>query len=531
MAGRHCVLPVSSEQTEPPTNLGTRDLKDAPSAAGSRCPQRRNPLRRVSKPITTVPQGLQRSALRGLAIALACERRNDSDMNHMKSSMMTTSALNRGGRLVVIVLVSMAAMSWTVAHAQPVFVPPVQYGDRVTTVEQASTNWVGSVAGPPLQAPEAQPTDRPLQLGPFRFHPHLGYQVAYGDGILLGLGNEGTTTLHTVLPGMFVQMGPYWDLDFTAAINRYSNAEFNNNEAFYLALHGHIPREKWLMDFGYQGAATEQPQSEVGQSVKQNAHRATASGIYNYQTRLSLELSGAFDARFAEEFSDYNTLSTLEWLNYQVSERTALGLGAGAGYTATQDGPDAVFEQLLGRVVWTPGSKFSFQASGGLQFQQFNGSGTTNVTITNLVSTNIVFTRLPARSGTEVTPIFGATVTYKLFEETSLFVSANRLIGVAYEENQWTDTTAFSAGVRQRLFGHISLEVVPSLNFTKYESTLEGVSVRREDEYFAVYAGLSTVLFRKLNALVFWQYTDNDSDLAGLSYVARQIGLRLEYRY
>lgn len=452
-------------------------------------------------------------------------------MNHMKSSMRTTSALSSGGRLVVIGLVSMAALSWKVARAQPVFVPPVQYGDRVTSVEQASTNWVGSVAGPPLQAPEVQPTDRPLQLGPFRFHPHLGYQVAYGDGILLGVGNEGTTTLHTILPGIFAQMGPYWDVDFTTAINRYSNAEFNNNEAYYLALHGHIPREKWLMDFGYQGAATEQPQSEVGQTVRQNSHQATASGIYNYQTPLSLELSGAYDARFAEEFSDYNTFSTLEWLNYKVTERTALGLGGGVGYTEAQGGPDWLFEQLLGRVVWTPGSKFSIQASGGLQFQQFNGSGTTNVTITNLVSTNIVFTRLPARSGTDVTPIFGAMVTYKPFEQTSVFVSADRLIGVAYEENQWTDTTAFSAGVRQRLFGQFSLEVVPSLNFTKYESTLEGVSVTREDEYFAVYAGLRTVLFRKLDALVFWQYTDNDSDLPGLSYVARQVGLRLEYRY
>jgi hypothetical protein len=73
--------------------------------------------------------------------------------------------------------------------------------------------------------------------------------------------------------------------------------------------------------------------------------------------------------------------------------------------------------------------------------------------------------------------------------------------------------------------------VVPSYNFTKYRSTLEGVSVRREDDYFAVYAALSTVLFRKVNASVFWQYTDNDSDLPGLSFVARQVGLRVEYRY
>ena len=127
--------------------------------------------------------------------------------------------------------------------------------------------------------------------------------------------------------------------------------------------------------------------------------------------------------------------------------------------------------------------------------------------------------------------IDAATATYKMFEQTSLFISANRLIGIAYEENQLTDTTSFSAGVRQRFLGHFSLDLVPSYNFTKYKSTLEGVSVRREDDYFAFYAALSTVLFRKLHAAVFWQYSDNDSDVPGLSYVARQVGLRLEYRY
>jgi hypothetical protein len=435
------------------------------------------------------------------------------------------------GRRVVIGLAIIAAMNWTAAHAQPVFVPPVEYGDRVLSVERASTNWVGSVSGPSLQAPEAAPTDRPLQWGPFNFHPHLGYQVVHGDGVLLGVANEGKTTLHTISPGMFAQIGPYWNFDFTAAINRYSNAELNNNVGYYAALHGHIPREKWLMDFGYQGAATEQPQTQVGQTVRQNEHRATASGVYNYQTRLSFELSSAFDARFAEQFSDFSTLSTLEWVNYQVTERTSLGLGAGGGYTTVEDSPDVVFEQMQGRFIWTPAAKFSFQASGGVQFQQFNGSGTTNVTITNLVSTNIVYTRLPSRSGTEVSPIFAATATYKAFEQTSFFVSANRLIGIAYEENQLTDTTSFSAGVRQRFLGHFSLDLVPSYNFTKYKSTLEGVRVRREDDYFAFYAALSTVLFRKLHAAVFWQYSDNDSDVPGLSYVARQVGLRFEYRY
>ena len=409
-----------------------------------------------------------------------------------------------------------AAFVWTGAHAQEVFIPPVEFRDRVTTVEQASTNWLGSASAPPLQAPATGPNTRPLQVGPVRFHPHLGYQVIYGDGILQGEGNPQTTVLHTITPGAFLELGPNWNLDLTASINRYSNAELNNNEGYYLSLRGHVPLEKWLLDFGYLGNMTEQPQVETGGQTLQNTHVVTASGVYNYQTRLSLELSALMDARLAEDFSDYWTWSTLEWLNYQATSKTTLGLGAGAGYNFVDSGPDWTFEQVQGRVVWLPAAKLSVQATAGVQFQQFNGESSDGTA---------------AASGTETFPLFGAAIAYRLFEQTSLSLSANHTIGNAYEDDRFSEVTIVDAGVRQRLFEHISLDVVPAYNFRKYKSSLPGLAVEREDEYFSIYCGLSTVLFQKLNVAVFYQYTDNDSDDAGLSFVSRQVGARIEYRY
>lgn len=403
-----------------------------------------------------------------------------------------------------------------VAHAQEIFVPPVSFQDRVTTVEQASSNWVGSVSVPPLQAPASGPNTRPLAAGPFRFHPHFGYQIVSGDGILRNTNAPASTVLHTIVPGLFVEMGPNWNLDFSAGINRYSNADFNNNEAYYLALRGHIPREKWLFDFGYAGSVTEQPQIETGEQISQSAHLVNASGIYNYQTKLSVELTGTMDTRLTEGFSDYWTWSTLDWVNYQLTPRTTVGAGIGAGYSFVDPGPDSTFEQLQARAIWTPGSKFTLQASVGVQFQQFHGESETGI---------------EALSGTEAFPIFAVTAAYRPLEQTALFASASHVVGNAYQDNVFSETTAVSVGLRQRLFGQFFLDVVPAYNFRRFESSLRGPSNRRDDDYASIYAGINTVFVKKLNASVFYQYGDNSSDESQLDFHSSQVGARLEYRY
>lgn len=435
----------------------------------------------------------------------------------MTSKKRITGRLRAGGRGAAVCAAPALALCWTTAQAQPVFVPPVQYGDRVTTVEQASTNWVGSLAAPPLQAPATGPETFPLQWGPVRFHPHLGYQVVYGDGILRGPNDPETTWLHTVSPGAFFELGKYWNLDFTASFNRYSNAGFNNNESYYGALRGHIPLEKWLLDFGYAASLTDQTQIETATQTLQNSHLVTASGIYNYQTRLSLELSGALDARLAQAFNDYYTMSTLEWLNYQATSRTTLGLGVGGGYNIVKPGPDWAFEQLQGRIVWLPGEKLTIQFSGGVQFMQFDGTDRTGVT--------------NALSGTEVSPIFAAAAAYRAFEHTSLSLSANHVIGNSYEEGQFAESTTINAGLRQRFLEHLYLDVVPGYTMRDYKSTLEGVPDGREDDYFSVYAGLSTTFFKKLNVSIFYLFSDNDSDDPSFAFDSTQVGLRLDYRY
>ena len=79
-------------------------------------------------------------------------------------------------------LVPAVVFGWGAAQAQPILVPPTGQAERVPTVEQAAAAPVGTYAPPIIKRPDA-PQKYPLELGPLQFHPHLGYQVSYGDGV------------------------------------------------------------------------------------------------------------------------------------------------------------------------------------------------------------------------------------------------------------------------------------------------------------------------------------------------------------
>ena len=404
------------------------------------------------------------------------------------------------------------------AGAQNVLLPPVEISDPIPSVETASSNWVGSANAPILRRPEGE-QKYPLQLGPVRFHPHLGYQVIYGDGILRGTNNPSSTWLHTFSPGVYLELGQHWDFDFTAAINHYSNARFNDNTGLYFGLRGLLPGESWTWRFGYSGAYTEQPVIETGSQILQNSHLLTLAGLHEINARFSFEANLSPEMRLTDlsqqaepkpAISDYYTLSTMEWLNYRVTGRTTVGVGAGGGYNSAEPGVDWVYEQFKGRLVWLPGTKLSFQVNAGVQLQQYLAGGRSS----------------------EANPVFEANVVYHLFEPTTLLLTASHAVENAFLQDRFALVDAVSVAVRQRLFQQIYLTVQPAYNFREYRATRDFAAPdRRKDEYLSIYAGLSARIFKRLDATLFYQYADNSSTADGLGFHTAQSGLRLDYRY
>ncbi|HXI51568.1 MAG TPA: outer membrane beta-barrel protein [Candidatus Saccharimonadales bacterium] len=393
-------------------------------------------------------------------------------------------------------------------QAQRILVPQTEIVDLTPSVDTASSNWVGSAGAPLLMRP-AGVQNYPLELGPVHFHPHLGYSIIYGEGILRGPGDPSSTVLHTLAPGVYMNLGQHWDLDITATINRYSNASVHDNNGFYLGLRGLVPLENWIWTFGYQAGLSEEPQIETGTFTLQNTHLATASGTYSFNARYSLEVNASQDFRVTEQLTDYYTWSTLEWLNYHLTTRTTAGLGLGGGYSMAAPGVDWTFEQFQGRIVWLPGDKLSFQVSGGGQVQQFLTNG----------------------ASTHVSPIVAGAVVYHVFEPTTLSFTGRRLIENAYQSGLFDEATTASVALRQRLFRQLYLTLQPGYDLRRYREVVGDHGQTRRDEYLTFYGALSTQLFKKLSLLAFYQYGDNNSTQPGFTFHETQVGFRVDYRY
>jgi len=403
------------------------------------------------------------------------------------------------------------------AKAQQIFVPPSDTYGKPQSVEQAMESRIGSIAAPTILAPTGERV-YPLHWGKVQFFPYMSYQLQYGSDVPdrqpTGSSTNtitANTFLNTLTPGVTCTWADDWALDLNLNANVYSNSEFRNNVGYSFAIRNRAQTEDWLWNYGALASLSDQNQVETATQTLEQNYSVSVSGQYGYSTRLSLEVGLNTTARVTDQFSNFWSWDTLEWLNYKSTPKTTLGIGLGAGYNFVDPGPDTVFEQLQGRVIWLPGPKLSFQLSGGVQFQQITDGS----------------------SGNGVFPLGAAAIAYQIRDGTSLSLNASTSIGNSYYTGQIDQNAIFSFGIQQRFFKHFFLTVTPGYGFTRYLSTNPGADFQDSGDQstFFLYAGLSTVLFKKLNTSLFYQFNDSSATDASLEYNTWQVGVRVNYRY
>jgi hypothetical protein len=262
-------------------------------------------------------------------------------------------------------------------------------------------------------------------------------------------------------------------------------------------------------------SSSSQPLVETGGQTDQENYSTSISAGYQMSSAISLELGVNQNFRFVgasvttEQLSDSRDWSTMEWLSYHAWSKFAIGLGVGGGYTDVQVGSDMTSEQLQGRIQWRPGEKLSLSLNGGFEERQFLDSQTSDA----------------------LNPIFGCAVSYRLFDQTTISLNANRAVSASYFANQVTESTSISGGVRQRLLGKIFLDVNGSFGTTSYGATTSILAVSREDTYENATFRVGFSFLKDGNASIFYNWSHNSSSGNGFSYYSNQAGMELGYRF
>ena len=147
----------------------------------------------------------------------------------------------------------------------PIFgTPTVQSGPA------PATGYPGMTAAPPLagttQLAGAPPvTQLPpvplLRLGPVILHPHLDYNVSYGNSLQPLPGQQVNTVVNSISPGIFLGLGDHWGLDYTPTLRYYSSRRFQDGVDHIVNLSGGTTYGDWTFGLSQGYASTSQPLS------------------------------------------------------------------------------------------------------------------------------------------------------------------------------------------------------------------------------------------------------------------------------
>ena len=419
--------------------------------------------------------------------------------------MVFVSKTKNTRRLVRVTLANVLALSFSVG-AQQVVAPPPSVSVTPPAVLEAPPSEMqvfsdeNSIAGFPQEA-------QPLQLGSVTLRPHVFYQFLYGTGIQSSPGQQHDSIIQSFAPGMLLVLTPRWTLDYTPTLNFYSDKSFQDNVGQSVTLTGGASYEAWTFGLMQNFTYSSTPQAQTGTQPGQDTYSTALSASCPLNSKMSVDLGLSQYLDFPSGFQTSKTWSTLDWLNYEFWPRLTAGVGAGVGYVNAS--PNMMFEQLQGRVGWRATDKISFQVSGGAEFTQ-----TTDDSSNPLAN-----------------PIMGASIQYQPFEQTKLSLGAGRVMSPSYYDNQISEVTTVNGNLSQRLLGKLFLDVSAGYTWNNYTSLASGVAAQSSADYYSVNVQLSTTILKRGTVAVFYNYSDNSTAQAGLSYNSSQIGFNLGFRY
>lgn len=408
-------------------------------------------------------------------------------------------------RLAQVTLANVFALSLS-AGAQQVIAPPPSVSVTPPAVLEAppSEMQVFSGENPISSFPEEI---QPLQLGPVTLRPHVFYQFLYGTGIQSTPGQQHDSIVQSFAPGMLLVLTPHWTLDYTPNFTFYSDKDFQNSVGQSVTLTGGASYEAWTFGLSQSYTYSKSPEVQTGTQTSQSDYLTALTASCPLNSKMSVDLGLNQDLNFPGGFQTSKTWSTLDWLNYEFWPRLTAGVGAGAGYVNAS--PNQVFEQVQGRVGWRATDKISFQVNGGAEFTQVTDDSSDSL----------------------ANPIMGAAIQYQPFEQTKLSVGASRVVSPSYYDNQLSVVTSVTGNLSQRLLGKLFLNVTAGYNWNNYTSLASGVAAESAADYYSVNVELSTAFLKRGTIAVFYNYSDNSTAQANLSYTSNQVGFNVGFRY
>ena len=347
-----------------------------------------------------------------------------------------------------------------VMGGQAVLMAPPPTTLQPTAVQEDSTNNEMSVFLPSY-ANGNNALPEPFKFGPVVFRPHAYYRFMYGNGIQSGTNTSQGSIIQEFIPGMAVDLGRHWVVDYTPTIRFYSNRAFRNTIDHAATLSGETTYEDWAFNLSQSFTKSDTTLADTATQTRTESYDTEfgVQRVLNDKMFAQFGVSQVFN--FVSGIQNSRTWSTMDWLNYTYTRRLIFGVGGGGGYTQIESdssaasNPNQAFEQLQGRVQWRATDKLGMAVNAGFEDRQNLASGYQD----------------------ELNPTFGLSIDYAPFDHTQITLSGGRTVSSSDYTiiAQSTETTSVNLSVNQRLLQDFNLTVGAGYTKTEYTTALFGI--------------------------------------------------------
>ncbi|MDG2125027.1 MAG: outer membrane beta-barrel protein, partial [Verrucomicrobiales bacterium] len=346
--------------------------------------------------------------------------------------------------------------------------------------------------------------------GVFKFT--LGGRVVYDDNIFLSAREEVADVLYVISPGVSIHLG-----DAVERARSYLYLNYNPEVVFFQETSEENAVDQNLEVGGaWKGAKL----SVAATAGYQNLHGTTADvggradrQVFYGNVVLSYGWGGktSIESGFYFEQSDYGDLSDTResrnesFVDYQLTEKTSLGLGAAFGKLEAigVEGGGQNFQQLLFRGRSQIGAKLAVHGRIGADFRQ-------------------------SEVGDDVMPVFGIGVIYEPASGTAVSFNASREVAPsAFEAGEVYTRTAAEMGLEQRIMRRWKVGLEGGVEQLDYEAATEDAEGVREDTGYFVRPSVRYDFREGMRGELFYLLRKSDSNVVEQSYGSNQVGVSL----
>lgn len=359
------------------------------------------------------------------------------------------------------------------------------------------------VGRPVMEVPPA------LRWGPVTAHPHLSYGLTYGDGLLASRGERENTIYHMVTPGMRLDVGKYWLVDYSPRLVFYDSDQFRDTLNHDVRLLGNGQKGDWALNLANTFAANDSPLVETGRQTQQTLNTTRFGATHPLGPKWLLDLGVSQNLRWTGDFNNTLSWSTLNSLRYNLRPQMDVGVSVGMGYDMVEPGTDMLNERLMGNLRGKIGDKFNYTVSGGFELRQF-------------VDTD---------AGTELSPIFDASLSYELTSTTLISAHFMEQVTPSFFNDLFTTSTLVEGTVSQRLLGKFNLGLTGGYRWADFKSTSNPSDVVRAANYEFLRVSLGSRFLSRGTASIYFMWSNNDSTIEALSFSSHQFGFQLTYGF